>query len=244
MSFLNGEDQLGHRQRLREKFDAADCDALPDYELLELVLTYAIPRRDVKPLAKELLARFHSFPGVLDAAPGELATIAGLGRNTATLLKLIRVANIRYLARKMESLPLLNSPEHFATYARTRLGDKNYEVTLIFYLNSQHRLLHCESAGAGSTDAVTIFPTEVARKALLCGAASVVVAHNHPGGLCAPSPEDDAITHSLTHALDPIGIKMLDHVIVTRFGYYSYRAHERNSNRISYLSKLDEGEVE
>ena len=244
MSFLNGEDQLGHRQRLREKFDAADCDALPDYELLELVLTYAIPRRDVKPLAKELLARFHSFPGVLDAAPGELATIAGLGRNTATLLKLIRVANIRYLARKMESLPLLNSPEHFATYARTRLGDKNYEVTLIFYLNSQHRLLHCESAGAGSTDAVTIFPTEVARKALLCGAASVVVAHNHPGGLCAPSPEDDAITHSLTHALDPIGIKMLDHVIVTRFGYYSYRASERNSNRISYLSKLDEGDVE
>ena len=241
---MNGEDRLGHRQRLREKFDACDCDALPDYELLELVLTYAIPRRDVKPLAKELLARFHSFPGVLDASPEELATIEGLGRNTATLLKLIRVANIRYLARRMESLPLLNAPEHFATYARTRLGDKNYEVTLIFYLNSQHRLLHCESAGAGSTDAVTIFPTEVARKALLCGAASVVVAHNHPGGLCAPSPEDDAITHSLTHALDPIGIKMLDHVIVTRFGYYSYRASERNSNRISYLSKLDEGDVE
>ena len=244
MSVMNGEDRLGHRQRLREKFDSADCDALPDYELLELVLTYAIPRRDVKPLAKELLARFHSFPGVLDAAPEELATIAGLGRNTATLLKLIRVANVRYLARRMESLPLLNAPDHFATYARTRLGDKNYEVTLIFYLNSQHRLLHCESAGAGSTDAVSLFPTEVARKALLCGAAAVVIAHNHPGGLCAPSKEDDAITHSLTKGLESLGIKMLDHVIVTRFGYYSYRAHERNSNRISYLSKLDEGEVE
>ena len=244
MNFMNGEDRLGHRQRLREKFDAAECDALPDYELLELVLTYAIPRRDVKPLAKELLARFHSFPGVLDAAPEELATIAGLGQNTATLLKLIRVANIRYLARKMESLPLLNSPEHFASYARTRLGDKNYEVTLIFYLNSQHRLIHCESAGTGSTDAVSVFPSEVARKALICGAASVVLSHNHPGGLCAPSREDDAITHAVTQALGPIGIKMLDHVIVTRFGYYSYRAHERNSNGISYLSKLDEGEVE
>ena len=241
---MNGEDRLGHRQRLREKFDACDCDALPDYELLELVLTYAIPRRDVKPLAKELLARFHSFPGVLDAAPEELATIEGLGRNTATLLKLIRVANVRYLARKMESLPLLNSPDHFAAYTRTRLGDKQNEVSLIFYLNSQHRLLHCEASGTGSTDAVSVFPSEVARKALLCGAASVVIAHNHPGGLCAPSREDDAITHSVTHALEALGIKMLDHVIVTRFGYYSYRAHERNSNRISYLSKLDEGEVE
>ena len=241
---MNGEDRLGHRQRLREKFDACDCDALPDYELLELVLTYAIPRRDVKPLAKELLTRFHSFPGVLDAAPEELATIDGLGRNTATLLKLIRVANIRYLARKMESLPLLNSPEHFASYSRTRLGDKQYEVSLIFYLNSQHRLIYCESAGTGSTDAVSVFPSEVARKALLCGAASVVVTHNHPGGHCGPSPEDDAITHAVTQALIPLGIKMLDHVIVTRFGFYSYRAHERASNGISYLSKLDEGEVE
>ena len=241
---MNVEDRLGHRQRLREKFDAAGCDALLDYELLELVLTYAIPRRDVKPFAKELLARFHSFPGVLDAAPEELATIPGLGQNTATLLKLIRVANVRYLARKMESLPLLNSPDHFAAYARTRLGDKQYEVSLIFYLNSQHRLIHCESAGTGSTDAVSVFPSEVARKALLCGAAAVVVCHNHPGGHCGPSPEDDAITHAVTQALIPLGIKMLDHVIVTRFGFYSYRAHERASNGISYLSKLDEGEVE
>ena len=243
MSVMNGEDRLGHRQRLREKFDASDCDALPDYELLELVLTYAIPRRDVKPLAKELLARYHSFPGVLDAAPEELATFSGLGQNTATLLKLIRVANIRYLARKMESLPLLNSPEHFASYARTRLGGESSEVTLVFYLNSQHRLIFCDTPGTGSTDSVTIYPSEVARKALLCGASEVVICHNHPGGNCGPSKEDDAITHATTHALQPLGIKLLDHVIVTRFGYYSYRAQEQNSNRIGYLSKLDEGEV-
>ena len=241
---MNGEDRLGHRQRLREKFDAADFDGLLDYELLELVLTYAIPRRDVKPLAKELLARFQSFPGVLDASPEQLATIPGLGQNTATLLKLIRVANVRYLARKMESRPLLNSPDHFATYARTRLGDKNYEVTLIFYLNSQHRLMYCETAGTGSADAVSVFPTEVARKAVLYGAAAVVVCHNHPGGLCGPSPEDDSITHSVSHALESLGIKMLDHVIVTRHDFYSYRAHEHDPNRPCYLSKLDEGEVE
>ena len=168
------DDKLGHRQRLREKFEAVDQpDAMPDYELLELVLTFSIPRRDVKPLAKELLARFHSFSGVLDASPQELAAISGLGRNTATLLKLIRVANVRYLTRKMESLPLMNAPEIFADYARTRLGDKNSELTLVFYLNTQNRLIRCDASGSGSADAVSLYPSEVARNAVLYGARNV-----------------------------------------------------------------------
>jgi DNA repair protein RadC len=244
MSVMNGDDRLGHRQRLREKFYACPCDALPDYELLELVLTYAIPRRDVKHLAKELLARYHSFPGVLDAAPEELESIPGLGRNTATLLKLIRVANIRYLARNMEKLPLLNSPELFADYARTRLGDKKNEITLVFFLNSRHRLMFCDTLGSGSTDAVTVYPSEVARKSLLVGASAVVLSHNHPGGYCGPSPEDDALTFATTQALTPLGVKMLDHVIVTRFDFYSYRVQEQKANRVGFLSKLDEGELE
>ena len=132
------EDRLGHRQRLREKFELSDSpDAMPDYELLELLLTYAIPRRDVKPLAKELLARFHSFPGVMDASPDELAEVVGLGRNTATLLKLVRVANVRYLARRMESLPLLTSPELFAeleTMFAAFLDARGSELKSEFYI--------------------------------------------------------------------------------------------------------------
>ena len=239
---MTPEDRLGHRQRLREKFEKHEEEAFLDYELLELILTYSIPRRDVKPIAKELLNRFHSFPGVMDARPDDLAQVPGLGRNSVTLLKLIRSANVRYLARTLESLPLLNSPQLFADYARMKLGDRSNEVTLVFYLNTQNRLLRCDTLGTGSVDAVNIYPSEVARNALLCGAQSVVVCHNHPGGSFAPSRDDDAVTFDIRNALSPLGIVLLDHVIVSRFGYYSYRQHEHEPGRGCLLTKLKEGE--
>ena len=238
------ECRQGHRRRLRERFDANKPDGLADYELLELLLTFSIPRRDVKPVAKELLARFHSFPGVLDASPEELEGFPGLGLNTATLLKLIRVANIRYLTRKMESLPLLNSPELFADYARTRLCCNNTEKTLIFYLNAQNRLIECDFCGSGSPDAVTVYPSEVVRGAVVRGATGVVLSHNHPGGNCFPSREDDSLTLSITQALAPLGIKLLDHLVVTKTSYYSYRCHEHDYHRSGLLTKLKEGEME
>ena len=236
---MTPEDRFGHRQRLREKFEKHEQDAFLDYELLELILTYSIPRRDVKPISKELMNRFHTFPGVMDASPEDLAQVPGLGQNSVTLLKLIRSANVRYLARTMESLPLLDSPRIFADYARMRLGDKNNEVTLIFYLNTQNRLIRCDMPGSGSVDAVSIYPSEVARNALLCGAHSVVLCHNHPGGSFHPSRDDDAITFSISKALAPLGIILLDHVIVSRFGYYSYRQHEHERGRGNLLTKFE-----
>ena len=236
---MTPEDRLGHRQRLREKFENYEQEAFLDYELLELILTYSIPRRDVKPIAKELMNRFHSFPGVMDARPDDLAEVPGLGRNSITLLKLIRSANVRYLARTMESLPLLDSPQLFADYARMRIGDKSNEVTLIFYLNTQNRLIRCDMPGSGSVDSVNIYPSEVARTALLCGAHSVVLCHNHPGGIFLPSREDDTITFGICKALAPLGIVLLDHVIVSRFGYYSYRQHEHERGRNNLLTKLE-----
>ena len=236
---MTPEDRIGHRQRLREKFENYEQDAFLDYELLELILTYSIPRRDVKPIAKELMNRFHSFPGVMDARPEDLEQVPGLGQNSITLLKLIRSANVRYLARTMESLPLLNAPQLFADYARMKLGDKNNEVTLIFYLNTQNRLIRCDTLSAGTVDAVNIFPAEVARLALLCGAHSVVLCHNHPGGTFLPSRDDDAVTFDINKALDSLGIVLLDHVIVSRFGYYSYRAHENEPGRKCLLSKTE-----
>ena len=208
---MTPEDRLGHRQRLREKFENYEQDAFLDYELLELILTYSIPRRDVKPIAKELMNRFHTFPGVMDARPEDLEQVPGLGQNSITLLKLIRSANVRYLARTMESLPLLNSPQLFADY----------------------------TLGAGTVDAVNIFPSEVARLALLCGAHSVVLCHNHPGGTFLPSRDDDAVTFDISKALASLGIVLLDHVIVSRFGYYSYRQHEHERGRNNLLTKLE-----
>ena len=239
---MTQEDRLGHRQRLREKFENYEQEAFLDYELLELILTYSIPRRDVKPIAKELLNRFHTFPGVMDARPEDLAQVPGLGQNSITLLKLIRSANVRYLARTMESLPLLDSPQVFANYARMKLGDKGCEVTMVFYLNTQNRLIRCDTLGTGSVDAISIFPSEIARNALLCGAQSVVICHNHPGGGCLPSREDDAVTFSIRNALAPLEIVLLDHVIVSRFGFYSYRMHEHERGRDCLLTKLKEGE--
>ena len=236
---MNPEDRLGHRQRLREKFAMREQDAFLDYELLELILTYSIPRRDVKPIAKELLNRFHTFPGVMDARPEDLAQVPGLGQNSVTLLKLIRSANVRYLARTMESLPLLDSPRIFADYARMKLGDKSNEVTLVFYLNTQNRLIRCDMPGSGSVDSVNIYPSEVAKNALLCGAQSVVLCHNHPGGNFVPSRDDDAITFGITKALAPLGIVLLDHVIVSRYGFYSYREHEHERGRTNLLTKLE-----
>lgn len=236
---MTPEDRLGHRRRLREKFEKHEEDAFLDYELLELILTYSIPRRDVKPIAKELLNRFHTFPGVMDAQPEDLAQVPGLGQNSVTLLKLIRSANVRYLARTMESLPLLDSPQLFADYARMKLGDKSNEVTLVFYLNTQNRLIRCDTPGSGSVDSVNIYPSEVARNALLCSAHSVVLCHNHPGGSFHPSRDDDAITFGICKALAPLGIILLDHVIVSRFGYYSYRQHEHERGRGNLLTKLE-----
>ena len=236
---MTPEDRLGHRQRLREKFENCEQEAFLDYELLELILTYSIPRRDVKPIAKELLNRFHSFPGVMDAQPEDLAQVPGLGQNSITLLKLIRSANVRYLARTMESLPLLNSPQHFADYARMKLGDKNNEVTLVFYLNTQNRLIRCDTLSAGTVDAVNIFPSEVARTALLSGAQAVVICHNHPGGSAIPSRDDDAVTFDISKALESLGLVLLDHVIVSRFGYYSYRQHAHERGRNNLLTKLE-----
>ena len=239
---MNLEDRAGHRQRLREKFEQFEHEAFLDYELLELILTYSIPRRDVKPIAKDLMNRVHSFPAVMDARPEDLAQVPGLGQNSITLLKLIRSANVRYLSRTMESLPLMDSPQLFADYARMKLGDKTSEITLIFYLNTQNRLIRCDMVGAGSVDAVTIFPSEIARSALISGARAIVLCHNHPGGSELPSRDDDAVTFDVRKALQPLGIVLLDHVIVSRFGYYSYRAHENEPGRKCLLTKLEEGD--
>ncbi len=235
------EDRLGHRQRMREKFEKFGHTAFLDYELLELILTYSIPRRDVKPIAKALINRFRTFPGVMDASPNELAKIPGFGQNSINLLKLIRDANIRYLERTMETLPLMDSPRPFAEYARTKLGDETSEVVLAFFLNTQNRLIACETVGSGTIDAVSVFPSDIAKKILDKGAHSVVLCHNHPGGSAAPSGSDDSVTFEIRNALKPLGLRLLDHVIVTRFGYYSYREHEHEPGRGNLLSDLNEG---
>ncbi len=221
----------GHRKRLREKFRRSGHGALLDYELLELILTYAIPRRDVKPVAKRLLERFRSFPAVMDAPEDKLIEVEGVGENSALLIKLMRSACVRYLEQDIRARTYMGRAEDFCDYARMRLGERNDEAMMAFYLNTKNYLIDAEVLSEGATDRVNVFPSVIAKKALLHGARSVVICHNHPSGLVKPSKQDDMVTLDIRRALAPLNIFLLDHIIVSYCDSYSYRANEGKSGR-------------
>ncbi len=218
----------GHRQRLREKFLRAGDTAFLDYEILELLLSYGISRRDVKPLAKQLMDRFHSLGNVLDADVEELTACAGLGENTAILIKLIRSLMCRYLKQELAQTDFMSSSDQFCDYARARLGEYQNEVMMVFFLNSRNMLLDAEILNEGGTDCVVVFPSVIAKKALMRSAKSVVLCHNHPSGIVMPSREDNLVTKNLRAALEPLKIVLLDHLIVSKYDYYSYRAADNS----------------
>ena len=222
-----GREGDGHRKRLREKFLRAGDKAFFDYELLELFLSYAIPRRDVKPLAKRLLTRFKTLGGLLDTAPAELMAEEGVGESAAILIKLIRTFMVKYLEQNLRQAEFMDSAEQFCDYARARLGEYDNEAMMIFFLNTQNMLIDVEVISEGAVDCVVVFPTLVAKHALLQSAKSVVVCHNHPSGIVSPSREDNIVTKELRLALEPLKINLLDHIIVSKYGYHSYRYADR-----------------
>lgn len=221
----------GHRKRLREKFARGGHGAMLDYELLELILTFSIPRRDVKPIAKRLMERFHSFPAVMDASADSLTDVEGVGANSALLIKLVRSACVRYLEQDVRSKTYMAHAESFCDYARMRLGECAAEVMMVFFLNTKNYLIEAEALSEGTTDCVNVFPSMIAKKALLYGAKSVVICHNHPSGLVKPSKQDDMVTLDIRRALAPLNIFLLDHIIVSYCDYYSYRANEGKAGR-------------
>lgn len=220
------DDKSGHRKRLRKRFLLADHVGFQDYELLELFLTYALPRRDVKPLAKNLLARFHDLSGVFDASVEELTESEGIGENAAVLLKLTRSLSVRYLQNSIQTLPFMNHVQNFYDYARLRLGDQSDEVMLVFFLNAANILIKEEVLGIGTIDQVNIFPNKIAKQALLCNAKAIVLCHNHPSGVVTPSLDDTQTTFLIKRALKNFDIVLLDHLIVSKYGYYSYREED------------------
>ena len=213
----------GHRKRLREKFLKTGGTSFADYEILELLLTYAIGRRDVKPLAKSLLARFKNLSGVIDADFSELASVSGIGESTAILLKVARNLCVRYLDQDIRSQTFLTSVDEFSDYAKMRLGEYTDEVMLVFYMNTRNMLIDAEIISEGMPDFVPVFPSLIAKKALKAGAHSIVLCHNHPGGLAHPSVEDTEITRDIKKTLKAVDIILLDHIIVSKFGSFSFR---------------------
>lgn len=236
-----GREGDGHRKRLREKFLRAGDKAFFDYELLELILSYAIPRRDVKPLAKRLLTRFKTLGGLLDTAPAELMAEEGVGESAAILIKLIRTFMVKYLEQNLRQAEFMDSAEQFCDYARARLGEYDNEAMMIFFLNTQNMLIDVEVISEGAVDCVVVFPSVVAKRALMYSAKSVVLCHNHPSGVVTPSKADNRVTLEVRTALAPLKIQLLDHIIVSKFGYYSYRyADRKKAGAFRMLEPLEE----
>lgn len=216
------DDNAGHRSRLRERFRKTYAQGLNDYEILELLLTYAIPRSDVKPIAKRLLQRFGGLPDVLDASAAELETVPGMGPASAVLLRLVKETGAVYLARQMEKRNLLTSPERVVRFASMKLAGLPHEAFMAIFLNVQNELIDHAIVNEGTVDQVAVYPRRIIEAALSRHAAGLIIVHNHPSGYVEPSDEDKRLTIAIKEAARLLDIHLIDHVIVGAQGHFSF----------------------
>jgi DNA repair protein RadC len=209
MSYLEG-----HRQRLRDRFNTSGLGAFEDHEVLELLLTFAVPRKDVKPIAHALLERLGSLSNVLDAPTAELVKVGGVGETGATLLHLMPGLTRRYLRDRWGHKPQLNTREELGRFVVDELATANNEVFLLVLLTHENHVLRSLPLHEGSLASAPVYPRLVVEAALRHHAAKVVFAHNHPGGVAQPSEQDVSITRNLVAVLDALGVPVVDHLIV------------------------------
>ncbi|MBW2650706.1 MAG: DNA repair protein RadC [Deltaproteobacteria bacterium] len=213
----------GHRGRLRERLLKTGRQAFADYELLELLLTYTIPRKDTKPIAKRLLNRFGSFAAIFDQTGEQLQEVEGVGPQTAVFLFAIREVMVRYLEQEVEYAETISSPEDIAGFVRTHLGATPRECLMILYLNDANRLTHHVIVSEGTVDRAPFYPREILKTALLRDATGLIMAHNHPSGDPIPSENDHIITSRMEKLAAEFEIKVLDHLIVTPHRVFSLK---------------------
>lgn len=215
---------MGHRERLRERFRTGGPEALPDYELLELILFRAIPRRDTKDLAKRLIARFGSFAEVLNAPDTRLKEISGVGETVITELKLVRAAGTRLSRAEVSQKPLLSSGPEVIAYLTTAQAYEHREQFRILFLDKKNKLIADEIQGQGTVDHTPVYVREVVKRALELSSTAIILVHNHPSGDPTPSRADIDMTKLIIAAGQPLGVVVHDHIIVGRGGHASMRA--------------------
>ncbi|MBS7540103.1 RadC family protein [Ancylobacter lacus] len=214
---------VGHRERLRERFRNAGADALPDYELLELVLFRAVPRADVKPLAKQLVQKFGSFAEVVSAPPARLREIKGVGEAIVTELKLIAASVERVTRGKVKGRTVLSSWSAVLEYCRAAMAFADHEQFRILFLDKRNQLIADEVQQRGTVDHTPVYPREVVKRALELAASAVILVHNHPSGDPTPSSADIQMTKTIAEVAKPLGIEVHDHIIVGKDGHASLR---------------------
>ncbi len=214
----------GHRQRLRERLLAVGGEQMPDYELLELVLTLAIPRRDVKPLAKSLIDHFGGFAGVIAADRAALENVKGMGEGAVAALKVIEAAAIRLAREEISDKPLIGSWNRLLDYCRTSMARAQTEQFRVLFLDRKNRLIKDEVQQTGTVDHTPVYPREIMKRALELGASALILVHNHPSGDPTPSRADIEITKDVQKAAQALGVQVHDHLIIGRSGHTSFKS--------------------
>jgi len=217
-------DYLGHRERLRARFLAGGADALPDYELLELVLFSAIPQRDTKPLAKELVRKFGGFAEVIAAAPARLREVKGVKDRVVTELKIIQAAALRLSRNEVLNRPVLSSWTALLDYCSAAMSRAAQEEFRVLFLDRKNALIADEVQSQGTVDHAPVYPREIVKRALELSASALILVHNHPSGDPTPSRADIEMTREVTEAAHALRIAVHDHIVIARTGTASFKA--------------------
>ena len=214
----------GHRARLRKRFLDGGPDAVADYELLELLLFQAIPRRDVKPIAKALLAEFGSFAEVLAAAPARLAAVPHVGEGAVAALKVAEAAAVHLARGRVMGKPVLSSWPALLDYLTASMSFRDKEQFRLLYLDKKNQLIADDLQQEGTVDHTPVYPREIVKRALELGATAIILVHNHPSGDPTPSQADIEMTNAIVAAARPLNIVVHDHLIVGGKTTVSFRS--------------------
>ncbi len=215
----------GHRGRLREKFLSSGLDGFHDYEIIELLLAFATPRKDCKDQAKAALKRFKTLQGVIEAPSEELQEIEGIGPKNVFGIKFVYAVSNRYLKKKLLKKDPIHSSKELFDYLYHSLRDKNREIFKVVFLDAQNKIITIETLFEGTLTASSVYPREVVQQALRQNAAALFLVHNHPSGEPRPSKEDTHLTRQLIHACRVMGITVHEHLIIGDDTYFSFADH-------------------
>lgn len=215
-------DHAGHRARLKERFNKTGGQGLADYEVIELLLTFAIPRRDTKPIAKELFRRFKNIQGIMEAPREELTKVAGVGENASFLIKFFLEAPAYYLRERIKKREYLHSAGDVLEYLQVSMMSLKHEVFRVIFLNAKNEIITTENLHEGTLNHSLVYPRKIIEKALHHNASGLIFVHNHPSGHAKPSPQDHDITRNLVFAARMMDIEVFDHIIIGHGDYYSF----------------------
>lgn len=221
---MNAEHYIGHRKRLRERFEKGGVNGFHDYEVLEFLLTFIFKQIDVKPLAKDLLSKFGSFSNVLDSPFEELEKVKGMGRVSAISISAFReIMAYYYQSHIKQNKDLITKMSSLIEMLRANIGHKANEVLFAIFLNAKNEVITSKELGEGTVTQSIAIPRKIVEEALKHKATSVILAHNHPGGIAQPSSQDENITEEIKNALALLDIELQDHIILASNEYYSFK---------------------